>query len=116
MTTTIRTIRRLAIAAAIACALPAAYADGYTWTPIVTNGDTVPGTTAKFNSYNQPAVNNNGLVVFRARGRLPEAEAGRLVVPGDEPKTHARPMLAEPEGLAGGNVDVVAAMLHENRR
>ncbi len=38
------------------------------WTTIVNNGDTVPGTSGKlFNSYNQPSINSKGLVVFRAR-------------------------------------------------
>ena len=61
---------RLSAALALACALSAAYAQQpLTWTTIVNNGDTVPGTTLNFNSYNQPAINNNGLVVFRARGR-----------------------------------------------
>ncbi len=37
------------------------------WQAVVNNGVTVPGDTRKFNSYNQPSVNINGLVVFRAR-------------------------------------------------
>jgi hypothetical protein len=36
---------------------------------IVNNGDLVPGTSKVFNAYNQPSINDGGLVVFRARGR-----------------------------------------------
>ncbi|MFO0032970.1 MAG: hypothetical protein ACK54Z_12005, partial [Cyanobacteriota bacterium] len=36
---------------------------------IVNNGDLIPGTSKVFNAYNQPSINNEGLVVFRARGR-----------------------------------------------
>jgi hypothetical protein len=39
------------------------------WTPVATNGDPIPGTTVLFNSYNQPAVNASGQVVFRARSK-----------------------------------------------
>ena len=39
------------------------------WQTVVNNGDPVPGTTKNFNSYNQPSVNDNGLVVFRARSQ-----------------------------------------------
>lgn len=28
------------------------------WTTVVNNGDSMPGSTAKFNSYNQPSINN----------------------------------------------------------
>jgi hypothetical protein len=35
----------------------------------VNNAVTVPGDTRKFNSYNQPSVNINRLVVFRARSK-----------------------------------------------
>jgi hypothetical protein len=36
---------------------------------VVNNGDNIPGTNIKFNSYNQPSVNVNGSVVIRARGK-----------------------------------------------
>lgn len=36
---------------------------------VVNNGDNIPGTNVKFNSYNQPSVNTNGTVVIRARGK-----------------------------------------------
>ncbi|MCJ7838951.1 MAG: hypothetical protein MUP61_07050, partial [Burkholderiales bacterium] len=41
----------------------------YEWYTAVNNGDLVPGTAKFFNSYNQPAVNDDGRVVFRARSR-----------------------------------------------
>lgn len=57
---------------AAACALgaqPAFAADliEYEWYAVANNGDLVPDTSKPFNSYNQPAINGNGLVVFRAR-------------------------------------------------
>jgi hypothetical protein len=36
---------------------------------VVNNGDFVPGTELLFNSYNQPSINADGLVVFRARSQ-----------------------------------------------
>lgn len=39
------------------------------WTTVVNNGGTMPGTQSIFNSYNQPSVNVNGTVVFRARSK-----------------------------------------------
>lgn len=36
---------------------------------VVNNADLVPGTEKNFNSYNQPSVNDSGLVVFRARSQ-----------------------------------------------
>lgn len=40
-----------------------------TWKTVANNGDIMPGSDKVFNSYNQPAVNANGLVVFRARSQ-----------------------------------------------
>ena len=37
------------------------------WKTVVNNADTVPTTGKYFNSYNQPSINDAGLVVFRAR-------------------------------------------------
>lgn len=38
------------------------------WASAVNNGDTIPGNPgSNFNSYNQPSINANGLIVFRAR-------------------------------------------------
>jgi hypothetical protein len=39
------------------------------WTTVVNNGDYMPGTLSLFNSYSQPSVNAQGLVVFRARSK-----------------------------------------------
>lgn len=39
------------------------------WTPVATSADTIPGTTVAFNSFNAPAVNSAGQVVFRARSK-----------------------------------------------
>lgn len=39
------------------------------WTTVVNNGDVMPGTLDTFNSYNQPSVNELGVVVFRARSK-----------------------------------------------
>jgi len=66
-------VRRIVALVAIACAAPAGYAQSFSWETIANNGDLVPGTTALFNSYNQPAVNTSGLVVFRARGKVPSS-------------------------------------------
>jgi hypothetical protein len=41
----------------------------FTWSTVVNNGVTIPGDTRKFNRYNQPSVNINRLVVFRARSK-----------------------------------------------
>jgi hypothetical protein len=39
------------------------------WTTVVNNGDVMPNSTQKFNSYSQPALSNNGLIVFRGRSK-----------------------------------------------
>lgn len=39
------------------------------WQTVVNNGVMVPGDSRKFNSYNEPSVNVNQLVVFRARSK-----------------------------------------------
>ncbi len=41
----------------------------FKWQVVVNNGVVVPGDTRTFNSYNQPSVNVNRLVVFRARSK-----------------------------------------------
>jgi hypothetical protein len=41
----------------------------FEWQVVVNNGVTVPGDTRKFNSYNQPSLNVDRLVVFRARSK-----------------------------------------------
>ncbi len=49
-----------------ACCIASAQSD---WTTVVNNGSVMPGTSATFNSYNQPSVNALGRVVFRARSK-----------------------------------------------
>jgi hypothetical protein len=49
------------------------------WTTVVNNGDSPPGyetTGKKYFSYNQPSINDDGLVVFRARAKKPGPEGG----------------------------------------
>ena len=48
----------------------------FTWTTVVNNNDLMPGAspTRNFNSYNQPAINKLGVVVFRARSRGGEGQ------------------------------------------
>ncbi len=41
----------------------------FEWATVVNNNDVMPHSPRNFNSYNQPSVNLNGLVVFRARSR-----------------------------------------------
>lgn len=68
----------LATAVAILCVTGAASASAddlsYEWYPVATNGDLIPGTSKHFNSYNQPAVNKGGMVVFRARSKGGEGQ------------------------------------------
>jgi hypothetical protein len=44
-------------------------AKAFNFRTVVNNGVLVPNTDRLFNSYNQPSVNNNGVVVFRARSQ-----------------------------------------------
>ena len=56
--------------AALALGPSAADAQSAGWTTIVNNGDVMPDTAdVLFNAYNQPSINANGLVVFRARSK-----------------------------------------------
>jgi len=63
----------LATAVALLCVAGAPSAGAgeltYSWFTVANNGDLIPGTGKTFNSYNQPAVNKHGMVVFRARSR-----------------------------------------------
>jgi hypothetical protein len=59
----------LTLAAALLPALGAAQAPPLDWSTVVNINDTMPGTTARFNSFNQPSVNAGGLVVVRARSK-----------------------------------------------
>lgn len=70
---------RLALALAVAFAGPAVHATPtLAWTTVVNNGTTAPDSAsgARFFSYNQPSVNDQGLVVFRARARPPVGSGG----------------------------------------
>lgn len=55
------------LASGILTAPAANAATTLSWETVVNNTMTFPGDTRSFNSYNQPSVNNAGLVVFRAR-------------------------------------------------
>lgn len=63
--------RRKALVILMGAALPLLgnTAETVTYQTVVNNGDNIPGTNIKFNSYNQPSVNANGTVVIRARGK-----------------------------------------------
>lgn len=59
-----------AVSAAAATAVAAAPVPGtFEWQTVVNNHDLMLPSQKKFNSYNQPSVNVNGLVVFRARSK-----------------------------------------------
>jgi hypothetical protein len=49
--------------------VPAHAAPIFNWQTVVNNADLVPTTEKNFNSYNQPSINDAGLVVFRARSQ-----------------------------------------------
>lgn len=68
-------------------------AEELTWSVVVNNADLVPDSNKLYNSYNQPSVNTNGLVVFRARSRGPQRISG----------VYARQM-------SGGGIWTVAAL------
>ncbi|HMA44663.1 MAG TPA: hypothetical protein VKO86_11630, partial [Gemmatimonadales bacterium] len=82
----------VAVAATAATAAPPA-TPPFTWSTVVNNGDNMPTATCnpaapsvppcrKFNSYNQPSVNANQVVVIRARSRGGEAGGGGQPVHG----------------------------------
>lgn len=68
----------LSAALAAVFATPMAMAAPFSpWTTVVNNDDLAPtGTTETFFSYNQPSVNDAGLVAFRARARPPTGGGG----------------------------------------
>jgi hypothetical protein len=88
----------LAIAALTSAAPPSPPL--FTWSTVVNNTDLMPPLNEKkFNSYNQPSVNVNGLVVIRARSRGgPGDTAGNL---GDQDEITA--MAPSPGGGGGEN-------------
>lgn len=81
----------------------AVLAQAPTWRTIVNNADLMPGTSVMFNSFNQPSVNSNGLVVFRARSK--GGSAGGVIrapVPGME--VYASPSIWSSDAAATGPV------------
>ena len=66
----LRNAHLLAVGLMLAAGSTAIEAVPLSWSVIVSNADDMPGPAAvKFNSFNQPSVNANGLVVFRARSK-----------------------------------------------
>lgn len=58
-------------------ALTSAIADDFRWRTVVDNNTSPPGISSeKFFSYNQPSLNTNALVVFRARAKPPTGGQG----------------------------------------
>ena len=69
-----RVLKRAAVGTMTACMLTTAAAapprPSFDWDTVVNNNDAMPPLLERnFNSYNQPSVNANGQVVFRARSR-----------------------------------------------
>ncbi len=58
---------RVGLLVALAFGAPVHAAPVLAWETVVNNSYLVPDTTKYFNSYNQPSINDAGLVVFRAR-------------------------------------------------
>ncbi|HEU4662775.1 MAG TPA: hypothetical protein VFS55_01960 [Dokdonella sp.] len=58
---------RRGFACLLASFAPFATAQSSAWHTVVDNADSAPGSTTTFRSYNQPSINSNGVVVFRAR-------------------------------------------------
>ncbi len=70
--------RKITLLLAVGALIPEiACGDSFNWRKVVDNNANPPGiATEKFFSYNQPSVNNNGLVVFRARAKKPTGAQG----------------------------------------
>ena len=125
-----KSILATAVACLCASSLQSAAADDliYEWYTVANNGDVMPTDSSSdcgscheghgeqqrpgvgrvhevFNSYNQPAINKQGVVVFRARSR-----GGEGVRPGPG-RTGARHLHAQP-GRAGAAVHGVPAQWH----
>ncbi len=74
------------------------------WATVVNNADIAPaGTTEKFFSYNQPSVNDAGLVAFRARARAPTGSGGGG---GGEP---VRGIFTRDMATAGNPINTIAS-------
>ena len=78
----------LALGCAIALNDAGAVTVDLDWTTVVNNDDLVPTATKNFNSYNQPSINDAGLVVFRARS---SGQGGRGRPPASSPATWRPP-------------------------
>jgi hypothetical protein len=72
---TVLGVATLAITAAGGQAVPPA-SPWFAWSTVVNNNDVMPPTSKPFNSYNQPSVNQRGLVVIRARSRGGQGDSG----------------------------------------
>lgn len=72
---------------------------------VVNNSDLVPGTAKPFNSYNQPSVNDIGLVVFRARSRGGMGQPATGIFTRDM-RNQAIPRLIVPIATRDGDVSV----------
>lgn len=79
----IRNAKRLTLAVVVVAASAAAATvtaapplPGLSWATVVNNTDVMPGSDKKFNSYNQPSVDQSGLVVIRARSKGGGEEGG----------------------------------------
>ena len=93
-----RKLRVLALVAAMAAGAVQAQTP-LTWRTIANNADLMPGSALTFSSFNQPSVNANGLVVFRARSKGSDA--------GGESASGVTYSTGNQHGDLGGSVDLV---------
>lgn len=81
----------------------------FNWNTVVNNNDVMPSSQKKFNSYNQPSVNVNGLVVIRARSKGGEDEGGGgaavVDAPGENQPVHG--IYTRDMGVAGSTIDPI---------
>lgn len=103
MRTATRSTCAVGVAFALAAAFGAAHAQPLTWRTIVNNANVMPGAALTFNSFNQPSVNSNGVVVFRARskGSAGAGESTNSVEFSAEPPTWSTIDAAAGTGPAG---------------
>ncbi len=73
------------------------------WQTIVNNAELMPGTSVTFNSFNQPSVNSDGLIVFRARSKG-GSESGVLTAPVPGMEVYASPSIWSIDAAATGPV------------
>ena len=67
---------RIAIGIGLALASASLWAEPVPWVTVANNGANAPGTTQSFNSYSQPSLNAQGLVVFQGRTAGPNVVRG----------------------------------------